>query len=99
VGFVEGETGSCSETGVKCDIDATEEISIKVEEVVDIKVEIHESIIFPPFKTEQEVRLWDVCVRWWQLMLLGHLLPQKRNCEITLHYFRFVLCFGCHVAL
>jgi hypothetical protein len=75
MGFVEGETGSCSETGLECDVDGTEEVSIKVEEVVDIKEdvsikveepldikdEIHESIIFPPMKTEQEVRLWGVC--------------------------------------
>jgi hypothetical protein len=77
VGFVEGETGSCSETGVsvECDVDGSEEVgikveealdikeevSIKVEEAIDIKDEIPESIIFPPIKTEQEVRLWGVC--------------------------------------
>jgi len=40
VGFVESETGSCSEAGVKCDDAGTEEISIKVEEAIDIKEEI-----------------------------------------------------------
>jgi hypothetical protein len=30
VGFVEGETGSCNETDVKCDLDGTEEFIIKV---------------------------------------------------------------------
>ena len=40
VGFVEGETGSCSEAGVKCDVAGTEEVSIKVEEAVYIKEEV-----------------------------------------------------------
>ena len=75
VRFVEGETGCCSDTCVMCDVDGTEEvgfdleeaidmkeeISIKVEEAVDIKDEIPEAIIFPPIKTEQEVRLQGVC--------------------------------------
>jgi hypothetical protein len=54
---VEGETGSCSQTVVKCDVDGTEEVSIKVEESIDIKDEIPEALIFPPIKTEHEVRL------------------------------------------
>jgi len=71
---VEGEIGSCSETCVTCDFDATddvsinveeaidikEEISIKVEEAIDIKDEIPEAIIFPPIKNEHEVSLWGV---------------------------------------
>jgi hypothetical protein len=57
MGFVEGETGSCIETCVTCDFEATNEISIKVEEAIDIKDEIPEARIFPPMKTEQEVRL------------------------------------------
>ena len=59
--FVEGETGSCSETCVTCDVGGTEEVSIKVEEDIDIKDEIPEAISFPPIKTEHEVRLWGVC--------------------------------------
>ena len=60
---VEGETGNCSGTGVTCDIgDGTEEFSIEGEDAVDVKDEIPEAITFPPVKTEQEVRLWDVCV-------------------------------------
>ena len=59
--FVEGETGSCSETGVMCDVDGTEELSINVEEAIDIKNEMPEAIKFPPIKTENEVRLWVVC--------------------------------------
>ena len=39
-GFVEGETGSYDETFVKCDVDGTEEVSIKVEEAIDIKNEV-----------------------------------------------------------
>jgi hypothetical protein len=40
MGFVEGETGSCSETRVTCDVDGTEEVSIKVEDTIDIKEEV-----------------------------------------------------------
>jgi len=75
MGFVEGETGSCSEACVTCDVDGTEEVSIKfeddidikeevsfkVEEAIDIKDEIPEAISFPPIKIEHEVRLWGVC--------------------------------------
>ena len=75
MGFVEGETGCCSETCVPCDgdgaeevsiefedtIDIKEEVSIKVEEAIDIKDEIPEAISFPSIKTEHEVRLWGVC--------------------------------------
>jgi len=60
MGCVEGETGSCSETCVKCDVDGTEKVSIKVEEAVDIKDEIPEAITFPSIKTENEVRLQGV---------------------------------------
>ena len=40
MGFVEGETGSCIETCVTCDVDGTEDVSIKVEEAIDIKEEV-----------------------------------------------------------
>ena len=49
--FVEGETGSCSETCV-----TFEEVNIKVEEAVDIEDEIPEPTLFIPIKTEHEVR-------------------------------------------
>ena len=72
--FVEGETGSCSEACVTCDVDGMEEVGInfedaidikdevsfKVEEAIDIKDEIPEAVSFPPVKTEHEVRLWGV---------------------------------------
>jgi hypothetical protein len=75
VGFVDGETGSCSETCVTCDGDGTGEVNIKVEDIIDIKEEvsikeeeainikddISEAITFPPIETEHEVRLWGVC--------------------------------------
>jgi len=61
MGFVEGETGSCSDTCVSCDDDGTEEVYIQLEEAVDIKPEIPEPIPFPSIKTEQEVRFWVVC--------------------------------------
>ena len=75
MGVVEGETGPCSETCLMCDVDGNEEVGIKVEEAIDIKEEIikveeaidikdeiPEALTFPPIKTEQEVRLWGVCV-------------------------------------
>jgi len=75
MGFVEGETGSCSETCVTCDVDGTEEVSIEVEDVIDLKEEVSikveeaidvkdkipEAITFPSIKTEHEVSLWGVC--------------------------------------
>ena len=94
MGVVEGDTCSCSETGVKYDVDGTEEVStkveeaidikeevsIKVEEIVDIKDEIPEAITFKTIKTEQEVRLWGVCVCE---VVAAHafrsLYPQKGN--------------------
>jgi len=58
---LEGETGSCSQTVVTCGVDGTEEVSIKVEEAIDIKDEIPEAISFCPIKTEHEVSLQGVC--------------------------------------
>jgi hypothetical protein len=61
-------------------LDIKEEVSIKVEEAVNIKDEMPEVTVFPPVTIEHEVRLLGVCVRWWQLLLLGHLLtPTKRK--------------------
>ena len=59
--FVEDETGSCNEMCVTCDVDGTEEVSIKVEEAIDIKNELPEAIKCPPIKTEIEVRFRGVC--------------------------------------
>ena len=61
LGFVEDETGSCSEMCVTCDVDGTEEVSINVEEAIVIKTEVPEAIRFPPIRPENEVRLWGVC--------------------------------------
>jgi hypothetical protein len=92
---VEGETGSCSQTVVKCDVDGTEEVSIKVEKSIDIKDESPEAVSVPSVRTEHEVRLHDVCVKWWQLMLLGQLLPPfpKGPCVITFHFFQLSVIF------
>jgi len=40
VGFVEGETGSCNETAVECDVGGIEEFSIEAEEALNIKEEV-----------------------------------------------------------
>jgi hypothetical protein len=60
--FVESGTSSNKDTYVTFDVDGTEEVSIKVEEAIGIKVEIPEDISFPPIKTEPEVRLRCVCL-------------------------------------
>jgi len=60
--FVEGATGPCNETGVKCEVDGVEEVSIKVEETIDIKDEIPEDLTLPSIKIECEVRFWGVFV-------------------------------------
>jgi hypothetical protein len=100
MGYVEGETGSYSETCVTCDVDRTEGISIKVEETIDIKEEVSvkveeaiyikdeipEAIAFPPIKTEHEVRLWGVC-EVVAVHDFGPFIASKENCEITLNYF------------
>jgi hypothetical protein len=108
---VEGGTGSYSETSVECDVDGTEEVSIKVEEAIDIKEEVSikvedttvtkdeipEAVSFPPIKTELEVRLGGGGgVRGG---CISCLLPQKGNCQMTLNYSCFVFCFGCHISL
>ena len=93
---VEGETRSNSETGVTCDVEGTVEVCTKVEDATDISDEIPEAVTSPPIKTEQEVRLWGVCVcvRCWQLMLLGPLWPPKKgNCEITFNCFLLFVVF------
>jgi hypothetical protein len=87
--FVEGDNGSCSETSVSFNVDATEEGSIKFEAVY-IKEEFPEATSFPPVKTECGVRLWGVC-EVVAAHVLGYLLPQQGSCEITLNY--FVLCY------
>jgi hypothetical protein len=40
MGFVEGETGYCSETCVTCVVDGTEEVSITAEDAIEIKEEV-----------------------------------------------------------
>ena len=103
MGFVEGESGSCSETCVVCDghgteevsiegedtIDIKEEDSIKIEETIDIKNEIPEAIVFPPIKSEHEVRLWGVCEVVAAHAFRSFIAPQKGKCEITLGCFLF----------
>ena len=61
MGYVDGETGSYSETCVTFDVDGSEESSIAVEEAIDIKDEIPEAMSVPSIKCEHEVRLWGVC--------------------------------------
>ena len=89
---VEGETGSCSQTCVTCDFDATGDVSINVEEAVDIKDEIPEAITFPPIKTELEVSLWGVCE-----VVAAHafkpFISPKIYCGITLQCFLLCVLF------
>ena len=40
MGYVEGETAYCNETCVMCDVDGAEEVSVKVEDTIDIKEEV-----------------------------------------------------------
>jgi hypothetical protein len=54
---LEGDTCYCSETCVSAGVGGTGEVCIKVEEAIDIKDEIPDATMFPPIKTEQEVRL------------------------------------------
>ena len=93
MGFVEGETGTCSETCVMCDVDRTEDVGIKVEEAVDVKDEIPEAITFPPIKTEQKVRLfWGGGSSCFSTIYC----PKKETVKLHLTVSCFVLCFGCH---
>jgi hypothetical protein len=54
---VEGETASCSTTGIRCDADGTEGVSIKEQESVDIEDEIPEAFTFSGIETEPQVKL------------------------------------------
>jgi hypothetical protein len=77
VGFVEGETGYCSETCVTCDVGGTGEVGTIVEDAVDVKEEVSikfeaiyikdeipETATCPPIKAECEVSLGRVEGRW-----------------------------------
>jgi hypothetical protein len=85
---VESETGYCSEPCVTGGVGGTGEVSVKVEDAIDVKEkgsiqfesvyvkdEIPGTTTFPPIKTEQEVRLLDV----FEVVLLGDLFPPKRK--------------------
>jgi hypothetical protein len=102
VGFVEGETGYSSETCVKCDVGGTGEVSIKVEDPIDIKEEVSikfeavyikdetpETTTCAQTKTEHEVRLLSVC-EIVTSHALRQLLPQKGNSDVILYY--LLLC-------
>jgi hypothetical protein len=56
------DVGGTGEVGIDIEdpLAIKEEVSIKVEEVIDIKDETPEVISFPPIETEHEVRLWCV---------------------------------------
>ena len=80
VDVVESETGSYSGTGVACNVDGMEEVSIKLEEAIDIKDEIPEAVPFPPIKTELEVRLWGV----WEVVATHAYCPKKEIVKLHL---------------
>ena len=98
--FVDGGTGSCSETCVTCDVDGNEEVGIKVEEAIDIKNEMPEAISFPPIKTENEVRLRGVCefLAAHDFRPLVALPPKKGICEITFIYSLFFVILWVHLS-
>ena len=113
MGFVEGETGSYSETCVTCDGDGTEDVSIKVEEAIDIKeevsIKVEEAIdikdeipedIFPSLETEHEVRLWVVCECE---VVAAHafrpFIASTRKLKLRLTISSSLLCCGCHIPL
>ena len=94
---VEGKPGPLFETCVMSDVDGIEELSIKVEEAIDTKDEIPEAIIFRPFKTDQEVRVWGLSVCLCELVAAHAFrlfIAPKRNCEITFSNFLFLLYCG-----
>jgi len=107
---VEGGTASYNRTCVMCNedgneevsitveeaIDIKEEVSIKVEEAIDVKDEIPQAIVFPPIKTEQEVRLWGVCEVVAAHAIRSFMAP-KRKLILHLTISCFVLYCGCHV--
>jgi hypothetical protein len=89
MGFVEGETDSCSETCVPFDVDGTVEVSIKVEDAIYVKDEIPETISFSPINTEHEVRIGGACEMVAAYAFRPFIAPTK-SCEIALNY--FLLC-------
>ena len=42
---MEGETGNCSGAGVTCDDDGTDEVSMKVEDAIDVKEEFSIEVV------------------------------------------------------
>jgi hypothetical protein len=52
---VKGETVSCIQTDVTCDVHRIKEFSIKREETIDIKDEIPNAVSVPSIKIEHEV--------------------------------------------
>ena len=96
LGFVECGTGSYSETCVTCDVDGTEEVSIKVEEDIEIKDEMAEAETFPPIKTENEVSLCGVCE-----VVAAHafrpFIAAEEIVKLHLTVSCFMLYCGCHI--
>ena len=82
--YVEVSTGSYSGTFETCDDDdGTEEVSTKVEQAIHIKNEIPEAISSRPMKTEQEVRLWNVCEFVAAHASVLFVPPKKKLCNYT----------------
>ena len=87
--FVDCGTASYSETCVTCDVGGTEEVSIKVEEAIDIKNEMPEAIKCPPIKTEIEVRFLGVC----EVAIIA--AEEIVKLHLTISY--FMLYCGCNI--
>jgi hypothetical protein len=92
--FVEGTTGSWSETCVTGDVDGTEEISIKIEEAIDIKDEMPEAVKCSAIKAEDEVRLLGV----FQVVaarVFSPFIAIEANVELHLTFSCCMLCCEC----
>jgi hypothetical protein len=91
VGFVEGEIGPCSETGVECDDDGTEEVSTKVEEDLDIKEEVST-------KVEEDLDIKEeVSIKVEEAIDIKDEIPEPISFSPVITEQEVRLWFGCEV--
>jgi len=94
-----GPTASYSATCLTCDDDddGKEEVSMKVEDAIDIKGEIPEAISLSPIKTEQEVWLWGVCEVVAAYASMPFVVTKRRTEKLHLTICCFVLYYLCRI--